>query len=146
MPSPRCPLDVDEVRGFAEHQKKLTADGRAYNPKKLLSPLAKWNPLKIRCLAFTLMAASEAAKKDQGYEPIHLLQSLGQTASIIMKDPALRTIYALRLFERAQYAETLRVLVHLQDVETSYRLPYEMVQRIYSLRQKGQGQVALKGL
>jgi hypothetical protein len=34
----------------------------------------------------------------------------------------------------------------MTDVEPAFRLPYEVVQRIFGLRQRGEGEVALRGM
>jgi hypothetical protein len=146
IPSPSCPLSFDEVKSFADHQKELTAGGRAASPLSLVRPLSGWTLAKLQCLIFTLMAASDAAKADEGFEPLHLMRALQQTRSPFAKDNTIRSMFAVRLIQLSQYAETLRVLMDLQDVDPAYRLPYEIVQRIFSIRQKGDGSVALQGI
>jgi len=44
------------------------------------------------------------------------------------------------------YAEALALLVGLVERDPSFRLPYELVQRAYSWRQRGSGKVAIQGL
>jgi hypothetical protein len=144
--APKCPLSLDEVKKFAAHQKSLTQNGQSVNAKVLIEPVTAWNKTKIRCLVLTMMAASSVHKEEHGYEPLHLLTAMTQADLPISHDNAIRAMYAIRLLQLNRYAETLRVIMRLQDTDVSYRLPYEIVQRIYSRRQKGEGKVALKGI
>ncbi len=146
QPIPSCPIDIDDVRAFAAHQRLLLDGEKSVNAKSLLKPVAAWDLAKTQCLVFALMAASPDAKAKQGFEPVHLLNALTQTGSPHMQDQALRSMFALRNFQLGQYAEALRALVELSDHEPSFRLAYDLVQRVFSLRQKGEGAVALQGL
>lgn len=152
--TPICPLNAEEVAAFAKHQKKLLGEGESLNPIKLLKPLShpskEWSLDKVRCLALTFMATPEELKKNQGYEPLFLMESLRSFSKNIPKlalasrDLSIKTLLALRYFQKKRYPETLNVLVELQDEHPEYRLAYEIVQRIYSMVQRGQGDVALK--
>jgi hypothetical protein len=144
--SPSCPIKLKEIKSFAAHQKSLTSDNRGANATALIEPIKKWPKGKVRCLILAMMSASDDNKKTQGLEPLHLLNAMVHTGSEFAKDPAIRSMFAIRLLQLNRYAETLRVLMNLQDTNIAYRLPYEIVQRIYSRTQKGQGQVALKGI
>jgi hypothetical protein len=136
--SPTCSIDADDVKDFAGHQKELLAGDRGVNPLALLKPVAGYDLAKMQCLVFALIAS--------GNEPMHLLNALNATGSPLMKDQALRAMAALRLLQTGQYAETLRALMDLSDAEPSFRLPYEIVQRVFAARQKGEGAVALQGM
>lgn len=151
--SPRCQIGSEDVRGFLAHQKALLNFGHALSSKDLLEPLAGWDLAKLQCLVFSVMATAsrpgdgdiktDASSPD---EPLHLLLALSQNQPEAAKDKSVRTMLALRFFELRRYDETLRILMDLQDNDTSFRLPYDIVQRIYSIRQKGSGAVALRGL
>lgn len=146
QPSPACSIDADDVKEFAEHQKSLLSGDRGLNPQALLEPVLAWDLGKIQCLVFALAASTDEAKIKDGYDPIHLLAALQQTGSPLMKDEALRAMAALRFLQHGQYAETLRTLMDMSDAEPAYRLAYDVVQRVFSARQKGEGAVALQGL
>ncbi len=146
MPSPSCPIDFDEVKAFAAHQKKLLAGDHGANPNVLLKPLAQWTLPKVQCLVFALMASTGEAKAKDGFEPLEVIRALSQTASPMARDLSLRALLAVRYLELGQYSETLSVLMDLTDMDGGYRLPYEMVQRIFSIRQRGEGAVALQGI
>jgi hypothetical protein len=92
------------------------------------------------------MASSPDAKAAEGFEPLHLLRALGQTNSPMARDMSLKALLAVRFLELNRYSETLAVLMDLTDLDPSFRLPYEMVQRVFSIRQKGEGAVALQGI
>lgn len=62
------------------------------------------------------------------------------------KDPVLRLAASVVLFWQARFSESLRIILELQDKNPSYRLPYEIIQRIYSFQHAGKGEVALQGL
>ena len=146
QPSPVCPIDLDDVKDFAAHQKELLSGDRGLNAQALLAPLIRWDLPKVQCLVFALMASTPEAKAKEGYDPIHLLAALQQTGSPLMKDEALRAMAALRFLQLGQYAETLRGLMELSDGEPALRLAYDVVQRVFSARQKGEGAVALQGM
>ncbi len=146
MEMPTCPIDLADVKAFATHQKSLLAGEHGANPNVLLKPIAHWTLPKVQCLVFALMASSAEAKAQEGYEPLHLLRALSQTASPMARDMSLKALLAVRYLELNRYGETLAVLMDLTDLEPSFRLPYEMVQRVFSIRQKGEGAVALQGI
>ncbi len=146
LASPTCPIKVTDITKFAAHQKSLMTGDHAANANTLIKPISSWPRAKVRCLILAMMSATDDNKKTQGLEPLHLMNALVHTASPLSQDPAIRSMHAIRLLQLNHYAETLRILMNLQDTNESYRLPYEIVQRIYSRTQKGQGQVALKGI
>jgi len=51
---------------------------------------------------------------------------------------------ALSFFQERDYAESLRILMTLAETTPALRFIYDSVQRIYSLRQQGKGEVVLK--
>ncbi len=146
MDIPSCPIDASDVKAFAAHQKSLLAGEHGANPNVLLKPIANWTLPKVQCLVFALMASTAEAKVTEGFEPLHLLRALSQTASPMARDMSLKALLAVRFLELNRYGETLAVLVDLADMDSSFRLPYEMVQRVFSIRQKGEGAVALQGI
>jgi hypothetical protein len=149
MPPPTCPLAAAEVRHYLAQQAATLAGGRAASPAELLAPLRGWDLRKKQCLVFAVMAVADrsdrAAAADPGGEPLHLMAALRQSDRALARDTALNALMALRLFELRRYDETLRILMDLQDADAAFRLPYDIVQRIYSIRQKGGGAVVLRG-
>jgi hypothetical protein len=145
-PPPACPLDLETIKSFADHQKRLLAGDRGLNPQALLAPVAGWDLARMQCLVFALMSATPQAQATDGYDPVHLLAALQQTGSPLMQDDALRAMAALRFLQLGQFAETLRGLMDLSDKEPAFRLAYDVVQRVFSARQRGEGAVALQGL
>lgn len=144
--APTCPITASEVKDFAAYQAKLLSEKSAINGGLLLAPLKEWPLKKVRCLIFYLLATSDTEANINGHDPVHLMLSVQQTASPLAKDAAYKAVYSIRLLQTKQFAETLRILVELVDLQPAFRLPYEMVQRIFSISQKGDGQVALKGI
>ena len=116
------------MKAFAEHQKTLLAEGRTPSTQALLKPILSWDEPRVRCLLFTLMAASPEAKSN-GFEPSHLMRALVQTSSALVKDPAVRALMATRDLQLGLYPESLRALMDLTDVEPAFRLAYDAVQR-----------------
>ena len=144
--APTCPITASEVKDFAAYQTKLLSEKTAINGGVLIAPLKDWPLKKVRCLIFALLATSDTGANINGHDPVHLMLTFQQMASPLAKDAAYKAVYSIRLLQTNQFAETLRVLVELVDLQPAFRLPYEMVQRIFSIRQKGDGQVALKGI
>lgn len=147
LPAPTCPLDYAEVKAFAahQHQLQLAGSGQSINQMSLLKPLRGWSEAKIQCLAFALMQGV-ADRLDQGFDPLPLITALTVSGAPMAKDISMRALAATRLLQLGEYPETLRTLLELVDLDDDYRLPYELVQRAYSLRQKGGGSVALQGI
>lgn len=145
-PAPTCPLDPQEVIEFARFQKRALDENRNLTGAELLAKVSGWSDYKTRCLVFAMMGASEGAKRETGFEPLPLMQALRQQGNAVLEERALRSLMAARLVEIGEYAESLRLLVELADVDPAFRLPYEVVQRIFGLRQRGDGQVGLRGL
>jgi hypothetical protein len=144
--APTCPLEAAEVIAFAAFQKKAMDEKRALTAAELLARVEGFSGYKTRCLVFALMGASEGAKRETGFEPLHLMRALRQQGSLVLEERALRSLMAVRLLQVGDYAESLRLLVEMTDVEPAFRLPYEVVQRIFGLRQRGEGEVALRGM
>ena len=145
-PAPTCPLDPAEVLEFARYQKRAMDDNRNLTGGELLAKVSGWSDYKTRCLVFVMMGASEGAKRETGFDPLPLMRALRQQANPVLEERALRSLMAARLVEIGEYAESLRLLVELADVEPAFRLPYEVVQRVFGLRQRGEGQVGLRGM
>ena len=144
--APTCPITAAEVKDFAAYQAKLLSEKSGINGGQLIVPLKEWPLKKVRCLIFALLATSDTEANINGHDPAHLMLTFQQMASPLAKDAAYKAVYSIRLLQTNQFAETLRILVELVDIQPAFRLPYEMVQRVFSIRQKGDGQVALKGI
>ncbi len=144
--APTCPITAAEVKDFAAYQAKLLSEKSGINGGQLIVPLKEWPLKKVRCLIFALLATSDTEANINGHDPVHLMLTFQQMASPLAKDAAYKAVYSIRLLQTNQFAETLRILVELVDIQPAFRLPYEMVQRVFSIRQKGDGQVALKGI
>jgi hypothetical protein len=144
--APTCPITAAEVKDFAAYQEKLLTEKTAINGNVLVAPLKEWPLKKVRCLIFALLATSNTDVSNIKNDPIHLMLTFQQMASPLAKDMAYKAVFSIRLLQTNQFAETLRILVELVDLQPAFRLPYEMVQRVFSIRQKGDGQVALKGI
>jgi len=144
---PTCPIDYAAVKDYAAHQLRLQAggSGRGANQAALLGPLKSWSEAKVQCLVFALMDGV-ADRLDQGFDPLPLLTTLTAAGAPMSHDISMRALAATRLLQLGQYPETLRILLDLVDLDDAYRLPYELVQRAFSLRQKGGGSVALQGI
>lgn len=141
----QCPLATSEVVAFADLQKRALSNQQPLSSAQLLGYVENWSPEKIRCLIFALMGSSEEAKRDSGFDPMPLLQALRQKAHGVLEGPALKALTIARLVQLSDYAESLRLLIELTDSEPAFRLPYEIVQRVFGIRQRGGGAVALRG-
>jgi hypothetical protein len=134
------------VRAFAGRQRAATAAGRQPGIGDVLTPLAGWSLARTQCLAAALMAVPEAKKQSEGYDPTALLLAVAAPSSPFAHDAALKALTAVRMLELTRYPETLGAIMDLIDLDDGFRLPYEIVQRVFALKQKGEGAVALQGL
>lgn len=144
--SPSCKLSYDKVKMYADHHNSLKTSGKSYSARELTAPILAWDKSRVQCLMLTMLAADKALQDEQGYDPLPSLVALRQLGHAVANTEVFSVMLAIRYIQSHHYAEALRALIKLQDVNPSYRLPYEFVQRIYSYSQRGQGQVALKGL
>ena len=112
----------------------------------VITSIEKWNANEVLCLAIELSRYPIRGEEYKKYSPLPLLQTLDAISSSLMKDERLQVVYTAELFRRRHYAASLRVLYGLQDKEESYKLPYLSIQRIYSMTEKGKGEVALQSL
>ena len=137
LPLPSCNL-ASTTHTYTERLARLTADGHALTAAEVLAPLRGWDASKLRCLAFAVTWSGQV-------DSLPLLVALRQAGQPLARDVALDALTAVRYLEHAQYPEALALLLDLVDLEPGFRLPYEAVQRIYSIRQKGGGAVAISG-
>jgi hypothetical protein len=146
LSSPTCPIAAADVQAHARHQLALAAGDRGLNARAVIAPIGSWPLAKVQCLVFAMMAADGEAQRSKGFDPMPTLAALQQTGSPLFGDPALKAITAVRHLQLGRYDETLRSVMELVDVEPAFRLPYELVQRVFSLRHTGEGAVALQGM
>jgi len=135
-----CPVDAATVTRFVERHRASTRSGETLSPQQLTALLPRSDVPAIRCLMLALVNARDAT------DPAPLIMALRQTNHPAASDETLLVLLAVRLFEQDNFPESLRVILELRDRDPSYRLAYDTVQRVYSLRQRGKGEVALKGL
>jgi hypothetical protein len=106
------------------------------------TPIAADAPCIAADQACNLLAKIKT--NDIGENALQIMESLRQNSSPLANSPDVMTLHALRLFQKGQYAETLRLLVTLQNTKAPMRLIYDHVQRIFSSTQTGKGDVSLK--
>jgi hypothetical protein len=58
----------------------------------------------------------------------------------------LSLLLTILYLKQEEYSEALRHLYQLTEKNLGFRLPYETVQRIFSLRQRGSGKVSIQGI
>jgi len=141
-----CDITPELKEAFSQYQGKLANENIAANTTKILQPIKKWRLAKVRCLLVTLMSSANSTHVSKAIDPVHILNAIAQINSPFAQDTTIKALHAIRFFQLNNYAEALRVLVEMQDKEKAYRLAYEIVQRIYSRSEKGEGKVALKGI
>ncbi len=148
IPPVRCNLTRHDLQAFAEAQRKLQAGGRTPTPAELLALNGKRDDARTRCLVLALGASPGFDSSDKieasAWDYAPLLTAMQQAGNL--SDPVLRRALALRHVQTANWAEALRLLVELQEEFSGHRFTWDSVQRIFSLRQRGAGDVALKGL
>lgn len=110
--------------------------------KPLIGYLAHLPVDKKRCLAIQMLQLRDSTRD---YETLPLFMAL-RTTSDGEKDLVITLGTAIRYIQMENYPEALRLLFKLQTIDNAYRNAYDLVQVIYSYRQRGEGDVALRGL
>ncbi len=101
--------------------------------------------LDVRCIAWSSLTRKSPEEKTQ-VDAAMFFSSFEKAGTPFQNDPMIRLISILNFFNTSRFPEALRIILELQDEDTSYRLAYEIIQRIYSLEQRGKGEIALQGL
>ena len=99
---------------------------------------------QAHCIVAAMLRASTEAQLQ--LDPLPLLTAMSGAGTSLARDPDLMAVHAARLLATHRYAESLALLVELADIDDGYRLPYELIQRAYSWRQRGAGSVAIQSL
>lgn len=139
---PMAPNDVSDAATALHNLLRESGSEQSTSPARMLAGFANWQPAKIRCLALHLATFPQCSAA----EHLAFLMALRQSQGPYAKDVALSALTAQRLIEAVRYPEALAILLDLSDQDRAFRLPYELLQRIFSARQKGRGAVALQGL
>ena len=148
--APSCTDTADSLRRLAviemrsAEQVPAGAKGRDFG-KAALSPMVKGlDKTQAHCLVAAMLRTSTESQLKT--DPLALLVGMSGAGSALARDPDLMAVHAARLLATHRYAESLALLVELADIDDGYRLPYELIQRAYSWRQRGAGSVAIQSL
>lgn len=145
VPPASCAVEKAELESVTSHLHRVfTESGRDQSSSiaVVLAPLQGWSAVKSRCLAISLAKSASLSVPEQR----DFLLALMQSHAGLSRDTALSALMAQRLTEGLRFPEALATLVDLADQDPSFRLPYEILQRLFSAKQKGRGAVALQGL
>ena len=148
--APKCSDAADSLRRWAFTQTQTAERGLAAVKgrdvgKSTIAPMVKGlDKVQAHCLVAAMLRTSTEAQLK--LDPLSLLTAMSGVGSLLARDPDLMAVHAARLLATHRYAESLALLVELADVDDSYRLPYELIQRAYSWRQRGAGSVAIQSL
>jgi hypothetical protein len=137
-----APKELSDAATYFHQVLQESGSEQSTSPARMLVNYAAWQPAKTRCLALSLATLPEVT----AVEHLAFLMALRQSQGPYGKDLALSALTAQRLIETIRYPEALAILLDLADQDPAFRLPYELLQRIFSARQKGRGAVALQGL
>jgi hypothetical protein len=148
---PDCQVSETLIQDYARFQQGLIASAKNPSPSDFQWLFSRSTVPEIRCLAVRLMSTQiqQSDKSNANLEPVYLLASLVRVSEQKFgwaTVTAFKALYATRLVQLNMYGEALAVLLELQDKTPAYRLPYDIVQRLYSHTQKGKGVVAFKNL
>lgn len=138
-------ITLNDLKDYQEHQQNLLKASQATIPRDVLFPVADLDVSEMECLALRLMTDLTDGNVNRYGDPLRLFFSLSQLSQPAAKSRLVRTLFAVRLLQKQMHAEALRILISLNDTYSSYRLAYETVQRIFAIRQKGDGKVAIRG-
>ena len=83
---------------------------------------------------------------EQRRQKLQQIGSISTVDKLAARDSETLALYVASQVAERRFAEALAVLVGLAERDDSFRLPYELVQRTYSWRQRGSGKVAIQGL
>ncbi len=137
-----CALRGEEYATTESLLKDLTRNDDPHHIKPLIEFLAKLPVDKKRCLAIQMLQHQDTTRD---YETLPLFLALRSTSDG-EKDLIVTLATSIRYIQMENYPETLRLLFQLQKADSAYRSAYDLVQVIYSYRQRGEGDVALRGL
>ena len=135
----------DLVKKFLSQ--KTEADGIKENERGLFwsKNLTRFSLEELQYLAINGFE-SGGDKEHDAYTAEMFFSAYEKAGFMNEQDRILRLAYGLTLFWQARFSESLRMILELQDKNPSYRLAYEIIQRIYSFQHAGKGEVALQGL
>lgn len=137
-----CSLRGEEFTKTESLLREMTQKEDPHHIKPLTAYLVQLPMDKKRCLAIQMLQLRETARD---YETLPLFMAL-RTTQDGEKDLVVTLSTAIRYIQMENYPEALRLLFQLQTMDTAYRSAYDLVQVIYSYRQRGEGDVALRGL
>lgn len=137
-----CSLREEEFVKTESLLRDMTQKEDPHYIKPLTGYLAQLPMDKKRCLAIQMLQFRETARD---YETLPLFIAL-RTTQDGEKDLVITLSTAIRYIQMENYPEALRLLFQLQAIDSAYRSAYDLVQVIYSYRQRGEGDVALRGL
>jgi hypothetical protein len=147
---PNCTDSADSLRRLAVTQSQTAEHGPAGAKgrdvgKAAIIPLVKGlDKTQAHCIVAAILRTSTEAQMK--LDPLALLTAMSGAGTSLARDPDLMAVHAARLLATHRYAESLALLVELADIDDGYRLPYELIQRAYSWRQRGAGSVAIQSL
>jgi hypothetical protein len=142
---PSCTIETAHLQRIAHYLHKFIEDSgneQSSSPAVILSQVQTWPTENIRCLAVHLALSPTVSPA----EHLVFLMALRQGYAPLSKDMAVSVLTAQRLIELLRFPEALALLLDLADQDPDFRLPYEVLQRIFSAKQKGRGAVALQGI
>ncbi|MEN9834595.1 MAG: hypothetical protein RL011_788 [Pseudomonadota bacterium] len=146
---PRCELSREALavlKLYAAPAIPLETAGTTVKTGNTGSPtqVSTLSPADRSCLLITMTKVPSGAGETYQITNLLSLMASGERQTVI--DPDVLAVYAARQVAERHYAEALSVLVGMVEKDASFRLPYELVQRAYSWRQRGSGKVAIQGL
>lgn len=148
--APNCTDSADSLRRLVVTQSQAAehgpagAKGRDIGKAAIIPLVKELDKTQAHCIVAAMLRASTEAQLQ--LDPLPLLTAMSGAGTSLARDPDLMAVHAARLLATHRYAESLALLVELVDIDDGYRLPYELIQRAYSWRQRGAGSVAIQSL
>ncbi|MBF0443087.1 MAG: hypothetical protein HQK54_14360, partial [Oligoflexales bacterium] len=139
-----CGQMRDRIDEFKAFQIKTVSEGKMSSSENILVFLKNWKEKEIMCLAVNLVNRDTASADH--IDPLYLLKSLENLKIKGGEKLQVKVLTAVYFIKNENYAEALRILFDLQNIDRRYRLSYELTQKIFNYHQRGQGEVALKQL
>lgn len=137
------PLQVkDEEAILADLSERINLKSDDINDELLANYLSKKYGNRLREVVALLMSRSLGNQE---------MEKLAFNLSVALhylneNDRLVATLLVIQLIKIRNYPEALRHLFTLQKLDQAYRIPYNLVQRVFNYGQRGAGSVALKGL
>ncbi len=143
--TPVCPLGVKKATVFRklDHTKEPTDEIRL---KDIVVFFKSWSQQEKLCYLVSAMHEKPEVGEAWLFDPMLVAEAFYLTSDLPEHRYQLSKILSVVYLQKNNFPEALRQLLYLTEQQPSFRLAYDLVQRIFSMKQQGSGKVAIKGI